>query len=262
MTKKFPLIKSTEPTVADDALSVSDIWVDISSAPAIKKCTSIDPVTFQAASGGTPNAHAASHTDATDDIQSATSSVKGVATAAQITKLDGIATGADVTGSNAPQAHAASHENAGGDEISVAGLSGLLADDQHVLDAEVVAAVIAGNFVPRTYVWFVKGTVAVGTEQGATFRMKRATTVEDVELHVKTAPTGAALIVDINEAGTTLFATKPEIDISGTTEDNNHAFSDTALAAAAELTMDVDQVGSTVAGADLTVLLHVKEAVI
>ena len=34
-------------------------------------------------------------------------------------------------------AHKTTHENAGSDEISVAGLSGLLADDQHVLDAEV-----------------------------------------------------------------------------------------------------------------------------
>ena len=39
---------------------------------------------------GAPAAHAASHTDGTDDIQSATAGQKGVATAAQITKLDGI----------------------------------------------------------------------------------------------------------------------------------------------------------------------------
>jgi len=39
-----------------------------------------------------------------------------------------------------PKTHKASHENAGGDEINVAGLSGLLADDQHVLDAEVLTA--------------------------------------------------------------------------------------------------------------------------
>ena len=90
----------------------------------------------------------------------------------------------------------------------------------------------------------------------------RSTTVEDVELHVKTAPTGAALIVDINEAGTTLFSTNPRIAIDGTIEDGNHVFSDTALAAGAELTMDIDQVGSTVAGANLTVLLHCKEAII
>lgn len=110
--------------------------------------------------------HAASHTDGTDDVRDATNALKGLATAAQITKLEGIATGAtvypdtgeqafldadhakldgidtgaDVTGDNAPKAHKASHENTGGDEISVAGLSGLLADDQHVLDTEVVTA--------------------------------------------------------------------------------------------------------------------------
>src|SRR3990167_4302947 len=35
--------------------------------------------------------------------------------------------------------HNARHENGGADEVSVAGLSGLLADDQHVLDSEVTA---------------------------------------------------------------------------------------------------------------------------
>ena len=43
----------------------------------------------------------------------------------------------------APGVHASSHENGGGDEISVAGLSGLLADDQHVLDSEVTAVIDA-----------------------------------------------------------------------------------------------------------------------
>ena len=35
------------------------------------------------------------------------------------------------------KAHKTRHQNGGADEVSVAGLSGLLADDQHVLDAEV-----------------------------------------------------------------------------------------------------------------------------
>ena len=39
--------------------------------------------------------------------------------------------------------HKASHQNGGGDEVSVAALSGLLADDQHVLDAEVIGVAIA-----------------------------------------------------------------------------------------------------------------------
>ncbi len=60
-----------------------------------------------------------------------------------------VADGADVTGSNAPQAHAASHQDTETDEISVVALSGLLADDQHVLDAE-VQAVSINNVVEDT----------------------------------------------------------------------------------------------------------------
>lgn len=41
--------------------------------------------------------HAASHVDGTDDIQNATSGQKGLSTAAQVTKLDGIEALADVT---------------------------------------------------------------------------------------------------------------------------------------------------------------------
>jgi len=44
----------------------------------------------------TPPTHATSHTDGTDDIQNATAAQKGLATAAQITKLDAIEAGATV----------------------------------------------------------------------------------------------------------------------------------------------------------------------
>ena len=46
-----------------------------------------------------PVKHAATHVNGSDDIQNATASQKGLATAAQITKLDGIEAGADVTDS-------------------------------------------------------------------------------------------------------------------------------------------------------------------
>lgn len=55
--------------------------------------------------GGGVGLHAATHTNGTDDIQDATAAQKGLATAAQITKLDGLVTNAthtgDVTGSGA-----------------------------------------------------------------------------------------------------------------------------------------------------------------
>lgn len=44
-----------------------------------------------------PTAHASDHTDGTDDVQNATAGQKGLATAVQITKLDGIESLADVT---------------------------------------------------------------------------------------------------------------------------------------------------------------------
>lgn len=64
-----------------------------------------------------PQSHKTSHTDGSDDIQTATAGQKGLASSAQITKLDAIAALADVTGDNAPQAHENSHESGGGDEI-------------------------------------------------------------------------------------------------------------------------------------------------
>ena len=47
------------------------------------------------------------------------------------------------TGTGTLDAHKTQHQDTGADEISVVGLSGLLADDQHVLDAEVTAVAVA-----------------------------------------------------------------------------------------------------------------------
>ena len=58
---------------------------------------SIAGLSGQAADNQNPTAHAAEHVNGTDDIQNATAGQKGVATAAQITKLDGIEALADVT---------------------------------------------------------------------------------------------------------------------------------------------------------------------
>ena len=67
-------------------------------------------ITNAATAQGAADSHAARHlTAGGDTIASATALAAGLATSAQIAKLDGIAAGADVTGANPPQAHAASH---------------------------------------------------------------------------------------------------------------------------------------------------------
>ncbi len=75
-------------------------------------------------------------------------------------------------------------------------------------------------------------------------------------MHVDTAPAGSALIIDINDDGSTIFSTNAEIDDAGTEEDGNHKFTQTEIAAGSDITLDVDQVGSGTAGADLTVCLY------
>ena len=91
-----------------------------------------------------------------------------------------------------------------------------------------------------------------------TFRMPFAMTLTAVRASVTTAPTGSTVIVDINEAGTSVLSTKLSIDASektSTTAATAAVISDSALADDAEITIDIDQVGSTVAGAGLKVWL-------
>lgn len=91
-----------------------------------------------------------------------------------------------------------------------------------------------------------------------TFRMPGAFTLVDVRASVATAPTGSALTVDINEAGVTVLSTKLTIDAGDKTSVGATAppvISDSAIAADAEITIDIDTVGSSVAGAGLKVTL-------
>jgi hypothetical protein len=103
--------------------------------------------------------------------------------------------------------------------------------------------------------WYLDGTVSTGVSQGAVVIMPFGMTVTDVDLKAKGIPTGAAFIVDINENGSTIFSTRPEIDAGQSREDGNHVISDTNIAEGSEVTVDVDQVGSTFAGSGVTVML-------
>lgn len=85
--------------------------------------------------------------------------------------------------------------------------------------------------------------------------------IVDVRARASTAPTGSSLIVDVNKNGTTVFSTqanRPTIaagaNASSTTPPD--VFS---LAAGDWISVDVDQVGSTVPGSDLVVVVTVRE---
>jgi hypothetical protein len=92
--------------------------------------------------------------------------------------------------------------------------------------------------------------LSTGTAK-VTFRMPYAMTLTGVRANVNTAPTGSTVIVDINEAGSTIHSTKLSIDASEKTSQTAASaavISDSSLANDAEITIDLDQVGSTIPG--------------
>jgi hypothetical protein len=108
---------------------------------------------------------------------------------------------------------------------------------------------------PASIVLSVTGAVA--TSSKAAVRMPHAGTIRSITTAVTTAPTGAALVCDVNVAGTTVFTTQANRPSIAATEfsDNSAAVQAGTFAAGDVISVDVDQVGSTIAGANLSVLV-------
>lgn len=117
----------------------------------------------------------------------------------------------------------------------------------------------AGTSAERIAIAVSDETTAITTGAGkVTFRMPCALTLTEVRASVSTAPTGAALVIDINEGGSSILSTKLSIDAgekTSTTAAAPAVISDASLADDAEITIDFDQVGSSVAGAGVKVWL-------
>jgi len=97
------------------------------------------------------------------------------------------------------------------------------------------------------------------TGEKVVFRMPFAYTVTAVRASLTTAATGGTLLtVDINEGGTSILSTKITIDASETTSTTAATpavISDSALADDAEMSIDIDAIGSTNAGKGLKVYI-------
>lgn len=111
-----------------------------------------------------------------------------------------------------------------------------------------------------TFIFTITGTLATGTSKTPIIPVHRDLTIVRAYAVVKTAPTGASIIIDINKNASTIWATQANrlTIVAGATSGNQTSFDTTALLADDSLTLDVDQVGSTIAGTDLTVSLRCK----
>jgi hypothetical protein len=85
-------------------------------------------------------------------------------------------------------------------------------------------------------------------------------TLVDYRVRVGVAPTGASLIVDINKNGTTLFTTqanRPTIAASALLASTTMP-AVTTFVDGDYISLDVDQIGSTVAGSELVVAMRLR----
>lgn len=115
-----------------------------------------------------------------------------------------------------------------------------------------------GKYVPVVIPIHIPGTLVVDPT-GAPMRVYTpiALTFRDATGRVKTAPTDADLIMDVRVDGVSLFSSQAEMVLiaDGTLEDTS-ATKDVAVAAGSYFDIEVEQVGSTIAGADATVTLN------
>lgn len=111
---------------------------------------------------------------------------------------------------------------------------------------------------PQLFTWSMSGVLSVAAG-GLGFRAPIALELQHIRLSVSTAPTGADLIVDVNKNGTTVFTTqanRPKIVAGAYTESATPTPDVVSIAAGDRLTVDIDQIGSTVPGSNLVVVAY------
>jgi hypothetical protein len=206
-------------------VAIGDVWVDTGVAPIVSRiCTSIAPITFVGIVAS-HNLLSASHGDVL-----AASVVRG-----------------DILAGNSTPAWARLAVGAAGRTLWSNGTdpSWQFTPQIMVLGASergVNLAVTTGSH--RVY---LRGP---GT---------RVWTIQGVWISAGVAPTGASIIVDVNINGTTIFTTqanRPSIAISGFVSSRVTNMDVITISEGQYFTVDIDQVGSTVTGQDLLVIIE------
>lgn len=116
------------------------------------------------------------------------------------------------------------------------------------------ASNFANSTIPSEAVFTFPGTLTTGAKP-IRYYCETARTIANVVANVSTAPTGASIIFDVNKNGTTIFSTqanRPTITASNF-YDGSSTPNTTSVSAGEYLTIDIDQVGSTIAGANAVV---------
>lgn len=117
-----------------------------------------------------------------------------------------------------------------------------------------------GDVTP-TFIFPVPGSLIVGTSLTAALIVPKPLTIKKAYAYVKTAPVGASIITNILKNNASIWNATPANKLSiadGVQSGSETSFDVTALSEGDILTLNVDQVGGTTAGSDLTVALKTQ----
>lgn len=111
----------------------------------------------------------------------------------------------------------------------------------------------------RAYMFYVDGTPSVANDLSVNPRVYAAQTAVRISAHAQTAPTGADFIARVYNV-TQAEVVAPITISAGNSDATTSSITNATLTAGDILRVDVTQVGSTVAGANITVVLDVTES--
>lgn len=120
-----------------------------------------------------------------------------------------------------------------------------------------------GGTQAMTLIYTVPDALEVSTGV-VKFMLPFAVTIVSCRALVGTAPTGASAIIDVNVDGTTIYSTqgnRPTITTGNTDSGSWSAPDVTSFSANSYFTVDIDQIGSTIAGANLTLMIYCTRSV-
>lgn len=200
-----------------------------------------------------------------DMLLAAVQTITGVKTFASGTLLmrnaAGTVTAEPYSDVNPPATFMMTDQAAGGVPTPAAGLSTLFTPDGRVMyleDNDSVARPVDMSWENCPFASAGALTTKSGSSRypvkGGTFQ------IQTVAAMVNTAPTGASVILDVNKNGTSIYTTqgnRPTIAASATSATVG-AHAATTVTDGDYLTVDIDQIGSTVAGSDLVVVVRMQ----
>lgn len=138
-------------------------------------------------------------------------------------------------------------------------VSGLAATDVQAAIDELVGTVEVVALTRFQFELRVAGVLGVASNVAAYYRIPYNAIIDVVVVHVGTAPATQAILIDVNDDGTTIFTTqgnRPSIAAGTNDDDSGTPDGGTAVVANSVITVDVDQVGVGTPGSDLTVFVR------